>query len=297
MKNSNKYLIQRAAWYLVGLALFYAPFALFQRFLISIFKVKGSTDIHGACFRMAIQGLFTGKGLNIFTTTGIIIILILLSAVLIGPIFCGRFCAAGAISEYISRVIPDSFKINWQKNINPTPVRYGVLAGFLIVPFLGLSVVCAYCNYTIMEKLILGGASWDLGVLGSTAILTAFIWLVVLGAFAKGGRGYCSYLCTIGATQSLLHSIGAKFGFTYKLKYSAEKCVSCNLCVKDCPMGALQSSEDGLKYNIHSCITCHQCQHICPKTAMTFGRGKSCWNESFKEKVEEPQVIEEGVSK
>lgn len=286
MKKSNKYLIQRAVWYVVGLALFYAPFALFQRFLISVFKFSGKPDIHGACFRMAIQGLFTGKGLQILTTTGIIILLLLVSAFLIGPIFCGRFCVAGAVTEYLSRVVPERFKINLQKNINPAPVRYGVLAGFLITPSLGLSVVCAYCNYSVFQKLISG----DLGILGSTTILTLFIWIVVLGLFTKGGRGYCSYLCPIGAIQSLLHSIGARLGFTYKLKYSKDKCVSCNLCVKDCPMGALQNSEDGLKYNIHNCITCHQCQQICPKTAINFGRGKSCWNENFEEKLQKPEV-------
>lgn len=286
MKKSNKYLIQRAIWYVAGFALFYAPFALFEKFLISVFKFSGRPDIHGACFRMAIQGLFTGKGLQILTTTGLITLLLLVSAVLIGPIFCGRFCAAGAVTEYLSRIVPERFKFNLQKNINPAPVRYGVLAGFLITPALGLSVVCAYCNYSVFQKLISG----DLGVLGSTTVLTLFIWIIILGVFTKGGRGYCSYLCPIGAIQNLLHSIGSRLGFTYKLKYSKDKCVSCNLCVKDCPMGALQNSGDNLKYNIHNCITCHQCENVCPKTAITFGRGKSCWNESFKEKVKEPEV-------
>lgn len=286
MKASKKYLLQRAVWYLVGFALLYAPFALLQRLLISVFKVKGSPDSHGACFRMAVQGIFMGKGIDILTTSGIIILLVLGVALIAGPLFCGKLCMAGAIPEYISRAIPDRFKLNWQKHIHPTPVRYGILAGFLITPALGLSVVCAYCNYALMEKFSLGGIKWNLGIMGSTTLITAFIWLVVLGVFAKGGRGYCSYLCPIGAIQSLLHSVRSKVGFTYKLKYSASKCVSCNMCVKDCPMGALQSSEDGLKYNIHTCVTCRQCVQVCPKTAITYGQGKGCWNNSIKESVE-----------
>lgn len=290
MKESKKYLLQRIVWYLVGFALLYAPFALLQRLLISIFQLKGRSDIHGACFRMALQGLFTGKGIDIITTSGIILLLILGLALLAGPLFCGKLCLAGAIPEYISRIIPDRFKLNWQKHINPAPVRYGILIGFLITPALGLSVVCAYCNFSLMQRFILGGLTWDLGVIGSTTIITAFIWLIVLGAFAQGGRGYCSYLCPIGAIQSLLHSIGSKVGFTYKLKYSAEKCVSCNLCVKDCPMGALQSSEDGLNYNIHTCITCRQCEHVCPQAAISYGQGQGCWNHSLNEKVETPKL-------
>jgi len=286
MKASKKYLLQRAVWYLVGFALIYAPFALLQRLLISVFNVKGSTDIHGACFRMAVQGIFTGNGINILTASGIIIILVLGVALIAGPLFCGKLCMAGAIPEYISRAIPNRFKLNWQKNIPPTPVRYGILAGFLITPALGLSVVCAYCNYAVMEKLTTGGLNWDLGIISSTTLITAFIWLVVLGAFAKGGRGYCSYLCPIGATQSLLHSVGAKVGFTFKLKFSKSKCISCNKCVNDCPMGALQSSEDGLNYNIHGCITCRQCVHVCPKAAITYGQGEPCWNNNITWKAE-----------
>ncbi|MDP4145078.1 MAG: 4Fe-4S binding protein [Bacillota bacterium] len=292
MKISNKYLLKRSIWYLAGFVMFYAPFALFQKLLISTFGLTGNTDIHGACFRMGIQGLFTGKSLNLLTTSGIIVLLLLVSALLIGPIFCGRFCIAGAFSEYLSRIVPEKFKFNWQKHLDPTPVRYGVLAGFLIGPFFGLSAMCAYCNYSFFQKLTLGITTFDLGVLGSTTILTAFIWLIVLGAFAKGGRGYCSYLCPIGATQSLLHSIGAKLGITYKLRYSPEKCANCNLCVKDCPMGALQSSKNGLKYNIHNCITCHQCEHVCPKKAISYGRGKGNWdkNNTSNQKINLPEV-------
>ncbi|MDP4177546.1 MAG: 4Fe-4S binding protein [Bacillota bacterium] len=278
MKKSRIYLLIRAGWYLAGFILFYAPFAFFQKLLISVFNVSGNKDVHGSCFRMVVQKLFTGGGIEIKTTSAIIVLLVLISALLLGPIFCGKFCISGAISEYVSRIVPNKIKINWSKYIDQTPVRYGILAGFLIAPFMKLSVMCAYCNYSILQTLIQGGISWNLKALGSTTILTGFIWLIVLGAFTKGGRGYCSYLCPIGAVQSLIHSIGARLPFTFKLKYSADKCVSCNLCVKDCPMNALKNSGNGLQYNIHSCITCQQCKHVCPKNAITYGYGKSNWN-------------------
>ncbi|EKQ57531.1 MULTISPECIES: 4Fe-4S binding protein [unclassified Clostridium] len=284
MKESKKYLIKRALGYLLGFALFYAPFALIQKILIGVFHLSGNEDIHGACFRMGIQGLLSGKGINLLTTTGVIILFLIISAFLIGPFFCGRLCVAGAVSEYLSRITPKRIQINWQKNINPTPIRYGVLVGFVLSPILGASVLCAYCNYSLMEKLVLGINLWDLTVLSSTSIITGFIWLIVLGAFAKGGRGYCSYFCPIGAVQSILHFFGGKLQFTYKLKYSKENCVSCNLCIKDCPMGALQREEDTLIYNIHNCITCHQCEHTCPKGAITFGKGESGWNENKSER-------------
>ena len=69
MKKSKKYLIQRAVWYVVGFALFYAPFALIQKLLISVFNLTGNKDVHGACFRMIIPALFTGKAINLLTTS------------------------------------------------------------------------------------------------------------------------------------------------------------------------------------------------------------------------------------
>lgn len=96
------------------------------------------------------------------------------------------------------------------KIINPTPVKYGILSGFLLTPFLGLSVACSYCNYSLFQRIALGLTTLDIGVLSSTNIVTLFIWIIVLGVFSKGGRGFCSYLCPVGAAQSLVHSIGRR---------------------------------------------------------------------------------------
>ncbi|HEX9059003.1 MAG TPA: 4Fe-4S binding protein [Clostridia bacterium] len=278
MSKSNLALIKRGIWYIAGFFLLYAPFAFFQRFLTGVFRLSGRSDIHGACFRMVVQGLTSGKGLNLLTTSGIIVLLIFIISFLAGPLFCGKLCTVGAIPEYASRLVPDRFKIDLQKYIPSNPVRYGLLAGFFITPALGLSVVCAYCNYSFMEKLVLGGINLDIGILGSSTILTGFIWFFLLGVFTKGGRGYCSYLCPIGAVQNLIHRVGLMFPFTYKLKLSRENCISCGICTKECPKRALNINDSYLTYNVHSCITCSQCIHVCPKKALFYGSGKANWS-------------------
>jgi polyferredoxin len=167
--------------------------------------------------------------------------------------------------------VPDRLKVRWQKQIDPVPVKYGVLAGFVMTPFLGFSVACPYCNFSLVERTILGAGNLDIGVLSSTNIITLLIWLIILGAFSKGGRGFCSYLCPVGAAQSLMHSIGSKLKFTYKIKLIAERCSLCGVCTTKCPMGALTISNQGLKYQIHNCITCNQCIVACSKAALTYG--------------------------
>jgi formate hydrogenlyase subunit 6/NADH:ubiquinone oxidoreductase subunit I len=77
--------------------------------------------------------------------------------------------------------------------------------------------------------------------------------------------------------QSLSHAVGAKFGFTYKIVYDVHKCVSCGLCVKECPMSALQLKGNELSYQRLNCITCNQCVEMCPKKALACARGADGW--------------------
>jgi ferredoxin len=159
-----------------------------------------------------------------------------------------------------------------------------MLTGFLLAPMLGYSVVCAYCNFNLLYKFSLGLFTFDVGFLTSTNIITMFLWLVVLGAFTKGGRGFCSYVCPVGATQSLLHTLGAKLSFTYKLAHDPHKCISCGLCSKECPTGALRLEGGGLSYQRISCLTCSQCLLLCPKKALKYARGADGWENQSEEK-------------
>lgn len=262
---------KRLIWYITGLFLFFAPFALIERFFSWLLHTESRQDIHAACLRCGLQGLTGGIKIDFLSARALLTILLLISAFFMGPIFCRFFCINGAITEALSKLVPDKLKINWQKYINPIPVKYGILTGFLITPFIGLSVACAYCNFSLVQRMITGLNGLDIGVLSSANILTLLIWFFILGIFSKGGRGFCSYLCPVGAAQSLMYSIGRKLKFTYKLNYSAIKCSSCGKCIKKCPMGALSVSKDGLKYNPHNCICCNECVNACSKNALTYG--------------------------
>lgn len=270
MKRAKAFQYKRLIWYLTGFVLFYAPFSLFERLLAFLIHADGRQDIHGSCLRCGLLGITGSIKMDILSVRGISALLLLLSAFFVGPVFCRYFCTAGAITEYLSRIVPDRLKVNWQKYLKPAPVRYGVLAGFLAIPLTGLSVACAYCNYSLFERITLGIANLDIGVLSSTNILTLFVWLILLGVFSKGGRGFCSYLCPVGAAQSLVHYIGSRFGFTYRLKVDSGKCISCGACTLKCPMGAMQPTKAGIKNDIHNCITCGQCVNACPNNALKY---------------------------
>ncbi|SFL31450.1 4Fe-4S binding protein [Pelosinus propionicus] len=283
----NQREIKRILGYFAGLFLFFAPFAYYQKTLSVWLGGSQASDIHSFCLRIPLLNVLTGQSIEIFNV-GIISLLLLVSAAFfLGPFFCAHLCASGALPEYLSRLMPKRFKIDWQRSVNPVPIRYGFFVGYLLSPFLAGSIACALCNYSFMERLIVGGVQGDIGPLGSTAIITAILWLGIFGVMAKGGRGFCSYLCPVGALQSAVHSVGARFRFTYKLRFIPSKCVNCKQCVKKCPMGALSHKDGILSYEVYNCITCGQCAGVCAKNALAYGTGESGWQ---KENAGEPEL-------
>jgi len=279
-ERARAFLYNRAVGYTIGFILFYAPFALFARLLGQITGQKGADAIHDTCLRIPIQKIIQGD-LDFWTTRGLSILLLTGLAVAIGPYFCGRICPTGAVTEYLSRPIPDRFNVDWAAYINPAGIRYGFLVGFVISPFLGGSIACAFCGYSFLEKIANGNIITEAGILGSPAIITGFLWLIVFGLFTKGGRGYCSFLCPVGAYQNAIHSVSSRLPFTGKLRLDASKCTSCGHCVENCPMSSLRLTDDHLKYNIHTCLTCRQCIAGCPSAALSFGTGESGFSKAL----------------
>jgi len=87
-------------------------------------------------------------------------------------------------------------------------------------------------------------------------------------------------MCPVGAWQSGLHAIGAKLPQTWKIRFDAEACTKCAVCVDECPMRALRlpkGRSGTLAYDRHSCITCRQCVAVCKPGALSFSRGVDGW--------------------
>ena len=60
--------------------------------------------------------------------------------------------------------------------------------------------------------------------------------------------------------------------FRGKLKFYAEKCIGCKLCMKDCPSDAIHIEKVGDTYeaviDLDKCLYCSQCVDTCPKKAL-----------------------------
>ena len=53
------------------------------------------------------------------------------------------------------------------------------------------------------------------------------------------------------------------------LKFNAQKCSLCGICVEKCPFGALTMEDDGIKVS-ENCRMCGICVRQCPEEAIKF---------------------------
>ena len=66
---------------------------------------------------------------------------------------------------------------------------------------------------------------------------------------------------------------GMPEGFRGKLKFNAQMCIGCKMCMRDCPSSAIEIRKIGEKQfeaeiNLAKCIYCGQCVDSCPKNAL-----------------------------
>lgn len=267
------YQLRRVAGYILGFVLFYAPFAVFQKIIGYLLNGKWQEQtIHSLCLRIPTEHLLDGKIFQYAPISVVSLGILLVAAFFFGPVFCGRLCPAGAFTEYVSKLVPKRWQIDWSKYTEIAPIRYGMLAGFCLVPFFGGILACAYCNFFLFDLIANYYSRGYFISLSSSLILTSILWLVIFGLFTKGGRGYCNFLCPVGAVQNLVHCFSSKLPFVRCMYVDKQQCIGCQKCVHACPMQAVKVQEKKAEICLHNCIVCGQCAHDCPVKAIHYGR-------------------------
>ncbi len=185
-----------------------------------------------------------GKG------AALVMLVALGSTLLVGRIVCGWICPAGALQSLIAATN------RWRRVKMPGKLDKHLKKMKYIVLLLVLATV-----------LTTGGSYANMGeIFNSVFKFEASAYLAIGLAFLAASffieRAWCRYFCPLGALLSLLQKISI-----FKIKTAdGNRCVNCNMCLRDCPMQCAQIG-DG------DCIMCGRCISNCPRNLVRMKPG------------------------
>lgn len=181
-----------------------------------------------------------------------------------GRLWCGYLCPMGGFPELVSRAISDRWKIEY-RSLPQVPIRYGYFLTFVaLMPAVGISA-CTLCNFITVPRIFeaLGGGLRGTAFLGSTIGAVNLGLVVLLGFFAKWGRGYCQFLCPVGAIDAVVNRLGAKLSFVRRVRVARKHCTGCRECAEVCVAGAIRMEHRIAVVDQWSCLACRECVTVC----------------------------------
>lgn len=222
----------------------------------------GEASLHAICpfgGVVSIYNLITTGTLvkKIHESSIVLMLIVFISAILLGPLFCGWICPFGTFQEWISRIGRKIFKkkfntfIPYKYDKYLRFLRYGVLIWVLLITaWSGKILFSDYDPYYALFQF------WT-GEVAVTAFI-ALITVIILSLFVE--RPFCKYACPYGAVLGLFNLIRI-----VPLRRNVSTCISCSACDKACSMNIPVSDTE--KVNNHQCISCYECTSddgVCP---------------------------------
>ena len=187
-------------------------------------------------------------------------------ALVLGRVFCSWICPMGLLSEWADEIKRKLLRRRHAQSYEskyrlPRRTLWFVLAGELLLSLIvGTSLFSIYSPPGIVGREL--ARVLFLGTLGGEVI---FIAAILVFEFLLVRRGFCRYLCPLGA---LLSWIGQRRSLRVEL--DTNRCVrGCKLCAqgKLCSWGLFP--REGEAESIY-CTNCGDCVDLCPFDALHF---------------------------
>lgn len=208
--------------------------------------------------------IFPGTILGGFADIASMAVIWLIATLALGRGFCSWGCFYGGwddgFSRFRKRPVIKKISDSWKWMPFAVLLMVALTAALTLGPTY-CDWVCPFKTVTEFEQVTGVESAAKAGV-----FLSLFIGLVVVLPVLSGKRTQCSFLCPLGAINSLSNKITP-----FTIKIDKNKCNGCLKCVNVCPLFAL--TPEGIKNGSVSvlCSKCGKCVDACPKRAIHYG--------------------------
>jgi polyferredoxin len=194
----------------------------------------------------------------------VVFLLLFLSSLVLGRLWCGYLCPSGGLQELFNFALNRPLctkKLDWLKYLIFLGI-YGSIA-LAIWSAGGLKTVdLLYRTQNGISILALGGIAAFLGP----------VVIIIISTVIFGKRGFCHIFCPIVVTLIIGRKIRNIFRWpAFLLEVEKDRCIDCKKCSKECPMSLdVNGMVQERKMEQVECILCGSCIDTCPKGAILY---------------------------
>ncbi len=209
--------------------------------------------------------VFEGASQGIVTGSAVFFLLLFVSALFFGRIWCSWGCPAGGLQVACSA-------------INSRPARGGKLdwiKWLIWIPWLaGLAfVIYTAGGYRAVD--VLFGTYYGISIAEPWRFIIYYIVvaLITSPALLAGRRGFCHYVCWMAPFMILGRKLGNLLRLpSLRLQANAARCTDCGTCTRNCPMSLdVHALVHKPKMEHAECILCATCVDGCPAGVIRLG--------------------------
>ena len=209
--------------------------------------------------------IIEGASKGIITGGLIVFILLFISSLFLGRLWCGWLCPGGGLQEIYFEINNKQANIGWLNWL-----KYIIFLEIIFIPL--ISAIRSSGGLTTIDFFYYTDHGITIAKPGAYIIFLVQIAFFTAFAILAGKRGFCHYFCPI----AVIMIIGRKIRNLIRwpaLHLSADTglCTDCKKCSKNCPMG-LDVNIMVRQGNMENteCILCGSCVDVCPKQAISY---------------------------
>jgi ferredoxin-type protein NapH len=208
--------------------------------------------------------IFPGSILNGFANISSMIVLWLVATLVLGRGFCSWGCFYGGWDDGFSRIgkrrVVRKISEIWKWMPFAVLIMVALSAALTLTPTY-CAWICPFKAVTEFEQVTSVESVAKAGV-----FLSLFGGLVVVLPVITKKRTQCSFLCPMGAVNTLSNKITP-----FTIKIDKKTCSECMKCVDVCPLFALTPEDIKAGKVSVFCSKCGKCVDACSKNAIHFG--------------------------